>query len=90
MHKLRVVEVQDLASLVSCNTSKTWTETCLWNGQGVTPMKKINRSKLGLNKDSLKHITEDSLREITGGTIPTVSATCTPHTVTRDGQGYCV
>ncbi len=62
--------------------------------------KTLTRSKLGLNKDSLRRITDDQLREVIGGsagaggggTLHTVSATCSeqcqPLTIILD-QGTC-
>ena len=50
--------------------------------------KTLKQSKLGLNKDAVKTIAEDKLAQITGGTLLTVSGSCTPHTTTLIG-GVC-
>jgi hypothetical protein len=54
--------------------------------------KTLNRSKLGLNKDSLRKIADDQLREVVGGFEHTVSATCSSgcftFTIILDG-GTC-
>jgi natural product precursor len=52
-------------------------------------MKKLSKTKLGLNKDAVKTISDDQLSRVNGGsTGEPLTTGCTPHTIMNEG-GVC-